>query len=315
MTDLSLIAISSILAIVFNLPVFFWAQKRGHLLWPTGILGAAVIGVSYFIITPFAWIVLLTFFVSASILTKVKSQQKSIVQEKFAKGGERDAGQVLANGLTGFFFLVLYFIEQDFDIIPVPEQNIWILGFMVAIATVNADTWATEIGLLTDKEPRWILNLSKKVARGTSGGVTLQGTTASLVGASLVAIIYFILVGLANSISIELVLGTLGIAICGFLGSLIDSFEGASIQGFYLCPTCDYETEKRKHLKCGGTKTKIIRGLEIVDNDFVNSTSASIAALIIVSVASSGSTEYILPAIMILLIVGITSLLFSWREK
>ncbi|MFX0205565.1 MAG: DUF92 domain-containing protein, partial [Candidatus Hodarchaeota archaeon] len=254
------------------------------------------------------------FFVSASILTKIKSQQKIAVQEKFQKGGERDAGQVLANGLPGFLFLVLYFVEQDFEIYFIPEQSIWLLGFMVALASVNADTWATEIGLLTEKEPRWILNLSKKVPRGTSGGITFLGTTASLGGAGIVAFLYLTSIGIVHNFTLELVLESLGIMFCGFLGSIIDSFEGASIQGFYHCPKCDYETEKRIHLKCGGTRTYRVRGLEIIDNDFVNSTSAALAAFIIVLVSSQGNMEYIIPGIIILIVVGLISLYFRLRE-
>ena len=53
-----------------------------------------------------------------------------------------------------------------------------------ALAAVNADTWSTELGVLSSGRPRLITSL-KPVEKGTSGGVSLVGTLAALAGAAL----------------------------------------------------------------------------------------------------------------------------------
>jgi uncharacterized membrane protein len=53
------------------------------------------------------------------------------------------------------------------------------------------------------------------------------------------------------------------------LGSLFDSFLGATVQAIYFCPTCDKETERHPVHTCG-TPTAMIRGWEWLNNDWVN---------------------------------------------
>ena len=67
----------------------------------------------------------------------------------------------------------------------------------------------------------------------------------------------------------------------GVMGGFIDSLLGASIQGYYFCPTCQNETEKRVHLRCGGTETQLMRGWKIITNDWVNFLSSTTASLFV----------------------------------
>ena len=55
------------------------------------------------------------------------------------------------------------------------------------MAAVNADTWATELGVLSRTPPRLITS-GKVVERGTSGGVSLAGTLAALGGAAVIGL-------------------------------------------------------------------------------------------------------------------------------
>jgi uncharacterized membrane protein len=101
------------------------------------------------------------------------------------------------------------------------------------MAAVNADTWATELGVLSPTAPRLITS-GKKVERGTSGGGNLPvGSLAALGGATLVG-----LVGAAFSARwIGPSIPDAG-SYPGWSGgsAFLDSFLGASVQAIYFCP-------------------------------------------------------------------------------
>ncbi len=61
---------------------------------------------------------------------------------------------------------------------------IWLMGFIVCIASANSDTWASEIGSLSKKNPIYIRTF-KRIERGTSGAISLLGSIAALSGSLL----------------------------------------------------------------------------------------------------------------------------------
>ena len=65
---------------------------------------------------------------------------------------------------------------------------VWWLIFVGVMATVNADTWATEIGGMSKSIPRSIMN-GKPVPAGTSGGITGLGLLASLLGGAFIGLV------------------------------------------------------------------------------------------------------------------------------
>jgi uncharacterized protein (TIGR00297 family) len=156
-----------------------------------------------------------------------------------------------------------------------PESIIPWVGFAASLASVNADTWATELGVLNPTLPRLITDLQKRVEKGTSGGVSLWGTFASLLGASIIAL-------LAVLLSPTEALNTnyfLLITAAGVAGSLFDSLLGATVQAMYYCPTDKKETEKHPLHTCG-TETIHIRGWEWLTNDWVNFACSAFGAVI-----------------------------------
>ena len=147
----------------------------------------------------------------------------------------------------------------------IPNRSSRWMGFAASLAAVNADTWATELGVLNPTPPHLITDLRKRVEKGTSGGISLLGTGASLLGSSLIAL-------LAVLLSPTDALNTghfLLITFAGLAGSLFDSFLGATVQAMYYCPADKKETEKHPLHTCG-TETVHIRGWNWLDNDWVN---------------------------------------------
>src|ERR1043165_2378671 len=158
-----------------------YLAHRAHSLNKSGALAAALVGTVIFGIGGWQWaILLLAFFITSSGLSRAFKTRKEGLSEKFSKGNERDAGQVFGNGGLATLFAALHAFYPD-SVIP------WI-GFAASLAAVNADTWATELGVLNPTPPRMITNLRKRVEKGTSGGVSLFGTLASLFGAAIIAL-------------------------------------------------------------------------------------------------------------------------------
>lgn len=220
----------------------------------SGAVAAAFTGTIIFGIGGWEWaILLLTFFITSSALSRAFKKRKLGLDEKFSKGHERDAGQVFGNGGMATLFAALHFFFPDS---PLP----W-LGFAASLAAVNADTWATELGVLNPNPPRLITNLTKVVEKGTSGGISLIGTLASLAGSALIA-------ALASFLTDNWLLFPY-VTIAGMAGSLFDSLLGGTVQAMYFCPKDNKETEKHPLHTCG-TPTHHIRGWKWLDNDWVN---------------------------------------------
>jgi len=254
--------------------VIAYLAYRTHSLNKSGAYAATLIGTIIFGIGGWPWtILLLVFFVTSSGLSRAFKNRKQGLNEKFSKGNDRDAGQVLGNGGLAALFAGLHAFYPT-SIIP------WV-GFAASLAAVNADTWATELGVLNPTPPRLITDLRKRVEKGTSGGISLWGTGASLLGASLIAL-------LAVLISPTGTLNTghwLLITFAGFAGSLLDSFLGATVQAMYYCPTDMKETEKHPLHTCG-TQTIHIRGWTWLNNDWVNFACGAFGVLIALIVSA-----------------------------
>lgn len=244
-----------ILGLVGGLLIAGGAWRMGALrrdgAWAAALLGTVTLGLG-----GWKWAgLLLAFFLSSSLLSRTFAARKRALSEKFSKGGRRDAAQVLANGtLTGL--TALAHVLWPAALWP------WIVC-AGALAAVNADTWATEIGTLSRQAPRLLTN-GQVVPRGTSGAVTPLGLLATLGGAALLGV----LAGLGSPAGGRVTLG-LAVTLGGLSGSLLDSLLGATLQAIYFCPQCAGETEHHPTHTCG-TPTRLLRGLPWLNNDWVN---------------------------------------------
>lgn len=240
-----------LIAFGFSLLIVLLARWR-RWLSASGAAGALLIGTLIMGFGGWLWGVLLgVFFVSSSLLSKYKAVEKRESAEKFDKGHERDIMQVFANGGIGALLAVCHVIW------PSP---LWFSAYIGVIATVNADTWATELGTLSKQPPR-LITTGQPVEVGTSGGVTLYGTMISLVGGLLIGAVAAI--WLQSTVVTLLLMGGLG----GLVGSLCDSVLGATVQLLYWDDVRQKDTEKR--FKYGRELTHL-RGWSWMTNDAVN---------------------------------------------
>lgn len=103
-------------------------------------------------------------------------------------------------------------------------------------AAVTADTFSSELGILSSSPPRLITSPSFRVVpRGTNGGVTLTGLLAGVGGAFIIATLSGIMLpccsGLEGSGTLAARLQwILSMTIWGGLGSVVDSVLGGLVQ-------------------------------------------------------------------------------------
>jgi len=155
------------------------------------------------------WLILIILFLILSLIaTRFAKAYKSEIGELEKT---RTAKNVISNGIVAF--LMAAFGGYYFPLVG---------GFIGAVATATADTLASEIGVL--QEPRLITTF-KKVPPGTDGGISLLGTAAGIIGASIIGLAASLLGVLPNAlIAIKISV------IAGIAGCFIDSILGAVLE-------------------------------------------------------------------------------------
>jgi uncharacterized protein (TIGR00297 family) len=239
------------------------------LAWAAGALtvagaGAAAIIGALCILAGWGWAALLIlYFVVAVAFSRLGAAAKERrTAGVVAKGGRRDAVQVLANG--GVFALAAFLSGQS----AAPNAALFAAVAAGALAASAADTLATEIGTLVGGEPRSVIGW-RAVPPGTSGAVSTAGSLAMLCGAILVAV---------AARTMGLTPHLIAVALGGVAGAVADSLLGALVQERRHCPRCDLATEQRVH-DCG-TATELAGGLAWLDNDLVNLCATLVGAVV-----------------------------------
>lgn len=225
---------------------------RARSLSGTGAVAAAACGTAC-VLGGWPWAALLiAYFLAATALSRAgRNDKEARSAGVVAKGGSRDAMQVLANG-------GIYSLAAALSAAVPATALVW--GAVGALAAASADTWATEIGIWLGGEPRLITN-GTIVRSGTSGGVTAAGLLGSLSGAAWVALCAMLAGFRGHEIVIAALIGGVG-------GSIFDSLIGATLQERRWCDACAEPTERTVHL-CGAA-TRRVGGVTRLDNDVVN---------------------------------------------
>lgn len=261
-----------------------------------GAISALLVGFTSFAVSTRFGIILILFYYTSSKLTKLKEAVKAKLEDEYVSGGQRGCTQVLACSFLGTIVCILFYAyvgedcHVDFtgdssvttmDFLPFQVRRnhaaayLWSM-YIAHYSCATADTWASEVGILSKERPRLITSLLlRDVPHGTNGGVSILGTLASMAGGAFIGFIFWILSFPHSSdpeghhVQYPMILVGM---FCGFFGSLIDSILGATVQATY------YSTDK----KCIVKKLKIVNGsvcmtgidricgLDILSNEAVN---------------------------------------------
>ncbi|MFC0216342.1 DUF92 domain-containing protein [Paenibacillus chartarius] len=250
----------------------------------SGAAAAIIVGTLLYGLGSAAWFgTLIAFFVTSTLLSKWKRKAKAAAEGGYEKSGRRDAGQVLANGGIAALLCAAYALAGN-------AEWLW-WAFIGVMATVNADTWATEIGGFS-RTPPISIRTGKRVASGVSGGVTGLGLAATAAGAAFIGAAAWALAGWSVSVGGTVPGPAAGLAgaagalaeaapftlaalaklalvalIAGSAGALADSWLGATWQSMRRCTVCGREVERRQHC---GRPAEPLRGLPWMNNDAVN---------------------------------------------
>ena len=219
-------------------------SRKKKFLTPDGAIGAAAVGFIVMYIGGVSGIVLLLFFfLSASIISKLT---RAYGEERT----ERSLMQVIANGVPACLSLIL------FRITPYPEA--FLVAFAASVAEAEADTLSGDIGRLSHRDPVSIITFTR-LPKGLSGGITVLGLVSGVIASFLIALLFAGTFGSSLKAFIT-------IAAAGFIGSVLDSFLGATIQVQYRRKDGTL-TEKAYE---NGEQNERARGIRWIDNDMVN---------------------------------------------
>lgn len=250
--------------------IFAAVALKRRSLSPVAAISAFFLAVAlYYTGGPLFLLLLMVFFVSSTLLSHFKANIKDPIEvELHAKAGPRDIFQVAANGGAALIMGILFAFFQN---------QIYVVAVATAFAACNADTWASEIGILSKRSPVSLLSF-RPVKRGISGGVSLLGLVASLGGAVVIALtfgFYQLVTGNAVEIlALQMGLITMG----GFMGSILDSLMGGTIQAKFISLKTGELTEKPND---ENKPNPLHSGWRFVNNDFVNFASSLLASLLV----------------------------------
>ena len=190
----------------------------------------------------------------------IGKRSERVTGEINKKSGARDVVQVLSNSLAAVIALLLGKIFSN---------DVFTVVYAVALTECLADSLASDVGVLSKKDPVDICRL-RRIKRGLSGGVSLLGTLAAFAGCVFMSAFTVIFFGFRLEYFLSVLLVPM-------LGIAIDSILGSLVQAKFTCRVCSKLTEKPIHCQ---TPTALTGGIRFINNDTVNFLSNLITAVI-----------------------------------
>jgi len=155
-------------------------------------------------------------------------------------------------------------------------EDALMVGVMTHYAAVTSDTLSSELGILSKSPPRLIYTL-QTVPPGTNGGVSLTGLLSGISGSAIIGLLCIICTPFAPSydtVNFKVLLVTV-ITIAGTIGTLLDSFLGATLQASVVDVKHGkiVESDGGEKVLVGhesNSSRKVLIGNDILSNNMVN---------------------------------------------
>ncbi|TXG66665.1 hypothetical protein EZV62_007940 [Acer yangbiense] len=154
-------------------------------------LSLSGIGAAFFLGTltwrafgPSGFLLVATYFVIGTAVTKVKMAQKESQGVAEKRKGRRGPGSVIGSSAAGCVcaFMSIYGVGGE------AFSQLWQLGFVASFCTKLSDTVSSEIGKAYGKTTYLVTTL-KVVPRGTEGAVSVEGTFAGILASIILAFV------------------------------------------------------------------------------------------------------------------------------
>jgi uncharacterized protein (TIGR00297 family) len=193
-----------------------WLGYRARTVSRSGAAAGALVGaIIYAGGGPGAWILLLVTFLAASVTSRMglsRKEQLGIAEER---GGRRGAGNAIANcGIAAVAAVAA---------VTTPYASASLVALVAALTAGGSDTVASEIGKAWGRST-FLVTTFRRVAPGTPGAMSVEGTAAGLAAATVLAVIGAALGLVPTSAILPIVAGATA-------GALIESALGATLEG------------------------------------------------------------------------------------
>ncbi|KAI1615150.1 pyruvate formate lyase activating enzyme [Exophiala viscosa] len=247
-----------------------------------------------------------TFFLLGTSATKVKHDIKATLTQSSSgsSGGDgpRTSVQVVANSGCATLLILIHVWLYGLGNTTAPQcfgggttADILLMGIMANYAAVAADTFSSELGILSKSKPVLITSL-RTVPPGTNGGVTLAGLLAGVGGSAAMAVTSLLLLkfcgagqsGRIQTFLLLTALGTAGTLLDSLLGavlqaSVVDRRTGKVVEGLGGAKVLTKPRQPQHGAEDAGSKgheTRVINsGKDVLDNNQINLLMASIMTI------------------------------------
>ena len=200
--------INFFLILIFsNAPIM---TKQGWI--SAGILGTIL----WFCLSWQGWTSVVIYLLLGSLVTKVGYKFKNDIGIAEKRGGKRGPENVWGSAATGMLFAILIKLN-------IADLSILKIGFASSFSAKLSDTFGSEIGKRYGINT-FLITSFKRVKKGTEGGISLEGTFASVFGAIIMSCIMFSLGIISTNMQLLIV------SISGFIATLFESVIGAQYQ-------------------------------------------------------------------------------------
>jgi uncharacterized protein (TIGR00297 family) len=210
--------------LAFGVNLFSFLSLRRKLLkslTPQGYLHAMALGTGLWATLGWrGWTFCVLYLILGAMVTKVRFAEKEKLGIAEGRGGRRGPENVWGSAATGLACALCSVQGEKFLGI---SSELFVLGYVASLSTKMADTAASEIGKAYGKTT-FLITTFERVAPGTEGAVSAEGTAASVVGGLLLSL-YGWSIGLITPSMIPISVAA------AFIATNVESVLGATLQG------------------------------------------------------------------------------------